>query len=1665
MATTDQIRIDTRWDGTHIVGNDTIVEVGAKLVIEAGSQIIIDGNHTLEIQGTLEAIGTTAQPIVINASGPARNSTGAFEWWVGIILDGSSSIRMENVTIKNADTAIEIRRGVSISNISIVNSSTGIFSIGSGIHLQNIQCTDVSGPCVDQPIGEAFVSGISTLRTGQSIRTEAHLNLSSASAIQTPILGEILDGASGTWATMTTDTVGTALIIVGSHSALPASSDPMVFSNLNLQSTGLLAHFTDVDGVHILSANAVDTHSVFEGTINGDFVSDGITSTGMVDTQPAITLSGTGAWSLSNLTISGHSRLIDLNGQGAVKVSDSSLSGDGTALRIRGEWADKTTFDVNGKSGVLLNNLDISTSTLALDFGDNGTILSSGITVDSSSVGLRSSGNVALAFTNLNLNASTSFGRLSSLAPMAVSNSQWHASMPTTTGMVASDSTLTASNLSLQSSGGGSGPALAIEGGSFSSPSLAISAWGEGVECSRRCHLTATDLSVSGAVGSTSAINIDSSSTAIIENMTTILQSTPIQVESSSSLVLTNWTASNHDTSLILVGVDSTASIRNFPYLGTSSSLLSDGTGTLNYGTASPLTSTSFDSGLDHHHISESTITVWSQDGEVLANALVSSHGFTSISNSLGKVTLPLRTSGSMVSATINDTSTTVPLGTEDSPLYVVIIQPPSGNDDWVIGSGTAVVGNVSAVLFGRTVNLGGNATIQSGSSLHLIDSTLRLSPGKSLVIESGALLIGDGGIVDQGQISVNSSSVGKSGYLLGQGSGLRILSTLNIAAESPLSSTLTITGVGVESSFQSDVWTSTHFVDGHFSPTSVSLNGGSLSHGTSLSIEVLNQSAPIPFAQVELLNSSLAEIESKTTDTDGMVEFIEGRINVDYGKTLHLGVIGTGATPDVNVGSLGDVWLDSSSGRIWNRITSDWVVGDDQRVIRVSANGLTQLEGWNLADSSHLTIHASTLPSLVNSWTVLESKYSPYVVNTQLVTVSATGDLTAEPGASVYLSTDATIDVRGAFSSELAVFQPFPSEKWSGISVQGDGTLSINGGQIIGTRTAISLAGTGNSVINNARISNAELALIHLSNSASISITNTVLDLSLSDGIHLTSQASNSEVSLSQVEISGCSGSAIMAQSGAITGTDVEIGANNDQGIKVLGGSLSINGLDAEMHSGTQPALSIISSDSISIDSANLSGMGSTISEIKYSTNVLLKNSRIMSNDGIGLKISSSELTVDGLALNGTSIGKGILVEERMFPEQSIILSHIQADGIGAAIYASLTSTESYAPPIEIIASDLSTSTVHTIGAALRIVGGNVGVINASGTHVTSIDLVDVERTDVPAITEMAVLTEWSSVSISLRGLGGIFVDGSVEATVPSLSWTTVLDLPSGMGRLEIPRVQITSSQLSQANQLWLNASGDDHLLRSINVVPSPPADGSEWEQVIALSPNNPPIVILREPTLAGQKSTHHSGENITFHADIIDDEPGNVDVEWIIMDGSTTMYTFKGNPVIRNNLIPGEFSVTLTATDSAGKSYSVSFGLQVLAPDNDGDAQGCPLDGFNESLGYDCGPDATDLDDDNDGVPDVSDDFPMDACASKDLDEDGLPDHDNFKVGCATTLVKDLDDDNDGVNNENDSSPKNKDVQSISETQEESSNIVPIAIAVVIIIAAAVIVLLRRN
>jgi hypothetical protein len=101
-------------------------------------------------------------------------------------------------------------------------------------------------------------------------------------------------------------------------------------------------------------------------------------------------------------------------------------------------------------------------------------------------------------------------------------------------------------------------------------------------------------------------------------------------------------------------------------------------------------------------------------------------------------------------------------------------------------------------------------------------------------------------------------------------------------------------------------------------------------------------------------------------------------------------------------------------------------------------------------------------------------------------------------------------------------------------------------------------------------------------------------------------------------------------------------------------------------------------------------------------------------------------------------------------------------------------------------------------------------------------------------------------------------------------------------------------------------------------------------------------------------------------------------------------------------------------------------------VALDTDGDGMADEYVGTCDATCQSASGQTIDTDDDNDGVSDGSDAFPLDCYASVDFDSDGDPNdlHDPLPAGCSggTALVADSDDDDDGTEDTFDSFPLNE-------------------------------------
>ena len=194
--------------------------------------------------------------------------------------------------------------------------------------------------------------------------------------------------------------------------------------------------------------------------------------------------------------------------------------------------------------------------------------------------------------------------------------------------------------------------------------------------------------------------------------------------------------------------------------------------------------------------------------------------------------------------------------------------------------------------------------------------------------------------------------------------------------------------------------------------------------------------------------------------------------------------------------------------------------------------------------------------------------------------------------------------------------------------------------------------------------------------------------------------------------------------------------------------------------------------------------------------------------------------------------------------------------------------------------------------------------------------------------------------------------------------------------------------------------------------------------------------------------------------------DDSDDLEVVWTVTSGQTELMQLSGHWANFTDLGFGTYVLKLEVTDSQGATTIDMIEINVIALDSDGDwfNDGEWINSCNEDTWFDkennvhCGPNFYDSNDDNDEINDNQDKFPLDPCASLDTDGDGQPDDLHCPIGVTTWLTADQDDDNDGI----------PDVSEKSESAEDSdSNDSPIVIMLFVglFIAAAAIMLMRNK
>jgi len=229
----------------------------------------------------------------------------------------------------------------------------------------------------------------------------------------------------------------------------------------------------------------------------------------------------------------------------------------------------------------------------------------------------------------------------------------------------------------------------------------------------------------------------------------------------------------------------------------------------------------------------------------------------------------------------------------------------------------------------------------------------------------------------------------------------------------------------------------------------------------------------------------------------------------------------------------------------------------------------------------------------------------------------------------------------------------------------------------------------------------------------------------------------------------------------------------------------------------------------------------------------------------------------------------------------------------------------------------------------------------------------------------------------------------------------------------------------------LYSKSSQDEFTVYEINITANSPiapsysglvniSAFSDDILVLTLVPNQAPIVTLVEP-YSGQRVMETNV--ITATAQISDDinSLDELTIVWNVYDlsGEKILTGGFGEQYNVTDLTAGYYLVEITVVDTFGATTTASVDIEFTLLDSDGDWTGsCDSQTwFDATTGKSCGPNLYDADDDNDGISDAKDHFPLDVCAWQDSDGDGQPNDLNCPEGTSTWLTADMDDDGDGI------------------------------------------------
>ena len=1328
-------------------------------------------------------------------------------------------------------------------------------------------------------------------------------------------------------------------------------------------------------------------------------VAGGIWSTGttVVDTV-TMTQVGTGLRSSSgSLSASGmgfFQSTVAIATQAGASTTVDSITGSQIKLFIDAADTDDLTVSNAAVSGqrLLLSNGATSYTVADVTFEGNTSVISAAVdqrcsgtcvftdlNISNASNGLSLSGNGNHSFTGLELDVQergivgTGLGHV---------HLEWANITAETTGIELRDPDSTFASVTVETTSSTS-TAFDLLGGSHSwsdisaskpymaqdTSSLGLAAWyadigvtslsllqyGNGIQAN---HATIMGGTFSVKDGKGVGISMDQSS---LSGHSLLTRAYPdgVVMEAASTLHLTDWSAMTHTVPL-QVSTQSSATVRDFQpenTLASSSDALGDGT-LLYGGTTTATISVSSSS-----YLEETPVTFTDLAGNPVM-ATIHVHGFVIMSDANGAATLPLMASGSSADVTLLGAGVRVTLYGSQMGQSVQVPVIPQG--DWTIGAGEYVF--LGPRPDGSPHALTGDLTVATGGGLELADTTLQLPSDGEIHIEGTGSLTGTASTIEAASVSLGIDST-----LSQSESGVGLTVDADVAWV--CQTTRVSQNVDILGNFLIQPGCEVEILDGRVGGTVTALTGAKLTLLSSLEITVLDKGLAVAGATISIDGAIT------TTDSDGQVSTTAvARTVDDASDTL-------GGTKSVNL----------QIGSFYDFIT------------------------WDTTSAIQHTFMASTIePGTLSNWLILEAQWSPYFLDGDL-DVEASGTLTIDDGVSLRIADGSQISVEGRIDAGAATLSSTGlGSRWGGFALAGPtAMIDMSSTTLVEASPALYVQSKGSFIgdgITMARSSGSDaLVMIDPNTEANVVFKNAELYDS-GDGC-IKAFPSSTTLTLENVELRSCNGIGVWARQTHVEIDGIHVGEDVSAGFDLTAVTGHLNDVNATQFNG---AGSILALDSIDADFtvAVLEGTVGSAPGIAAMNSKGLHMETIELTGSPGIDVDDSAGIIDGIILNGLGSGTAFISHHGRTSDPLILVDMIAFSySVGIDVHAD--EGEGSVAPLIVRNPDITTSTVLSAeNYPVRVEGGiTYGVYSASGSM--TVDLIDTETQD-PSMYDGAELRSWKTFTLDAT------LNGQPHAVMFALD---TLDLSPAYSttvegisqQVEVPISFAGNGTRSTLTSFSISTQSDG--LPSTVVVVNITEDMSSIIDIV-LRTNAPPTVEITQP-YSGQRvmESVHLLAAATYADDL--DSAEQLTLVWIISDSSGVEVMRGPNEPQYNitDLQYGLYVLEVEVTDSLGASTSDAVDFEITELDSDGDwTSTCTFTQstgvwFDAVIGYPCGPDSEDTDDDNDGYPDTRDDWPVDPCAWLDSDNDGLPNTVTCPEGKETYLVADIDDDNDGI------------------------------------------------